>query len=97
VFSSDASPQAPRLYDVATGEQIGDPLPGPIPAIVALSPSDDVSGTTSDGALLRWDLRTGSLLRVACRLAGARSFTAAEQSKYLAGFPSTSVAPCRVG
>ena len=88
--------QSLRLFDLTTGRQLADPLPGPVPAAVALDRTGNVVfGVTGAGELVRWDLRVETLLHIVCGIVGDRGFTSAESATYLSGFATDAPEPCQ--
>ena len=80
---------AVRLWDVASGEALGAPLPG-APHSTAV-PFFTPDGThlivaQDNGRAYRWDIRPTSLVRQACEVAGRR-LTRAEWEEFLPGRP----------
>jgi WD40 repeat protein len=76
-----------RLWDVASGQALGAPLPGiPNAQVVPIFTPDDTHliAAYQNGRAYRWDIRPASLLRQACQVAGRR-LTRAEWDEFLPG------------
>jgi WD40 repeat protein len=77
-----------RLWDVATHQALGVPLPGvaDVSTVAPMFTPDDshLIAASDDGRASRWDLRPASLVRQACRVAGRR-LTRAEWDEFLPG------------
>jgi WD40 repeat protein len=74
-----------RLWDVASGQALGAPLPGiPNVQVVPIFTPDDTHliAAYQNGRAYRWDIRPASLVRQACRVAGRR-LTRAEWDEFL--------------
>jgi WD40 repeat protein len=72
-----------QLFDIATGQRIGDPFPSLGPFSAASVSPDGGTLVTGDGAgLMRWDIDSGGWRRTACAVAG-RNLTRAEWAQYL--------------
>ncbi len=64
-----------RLWDVASGQALGAPLPGiPNSRVVPIFTPDDTHliAAYQNGRAYRWDIRPASLVRQACKVAGRR-------------------------
>jgi len=82
---SDAG--AVQLWDIASGQPLGAPLPGvPSSAVApAFTPDDSrLVAAYASGRAYVWDIRPRSLLEHACRVAGRR-LTRAEWGEFLPG------------
>jgi WD40 repeat protein len=78
-----------QLYDAATHEPIGEPLPVGPAASFLLSASPDgnrILSSSPDGLAVVWDLDVSHWTDTACRIAG-RNFTKAEWNQYLPDQP----------
>jgi WD40 repeat protein len=76
-----------RLWDVASGQALGAPLPGiPNVQVVPIFTPDDTHliAAYQNGRAYRWDIRPASLVRQACKVAGRR-LTRAEWDEFLPG------------
>jgi WD40 repeat protein len=76
-----------RLWDVASGQALGAPLPGvPHSTAVPISTPDGTHliAAQGNGRAYRWDIRPQSLVRQACEVAGRR-LTRAEWEEFLPG------------
>jgi WD40 repeat protein len=81
-----------RLWDVASGQAIAAPLPGIAHAAAGpiFTPGDThLIAALATGRAYRWDIRSASLIRQACTIAGRR-LTRAEWDEFL---PGTDYAP----
>ena len=75
------------LWDVASGQAPGAPLPGiPNMQVVPIFTPDDTHliAAYQNGRAYRWDIRPASLVRQACEVAGRR-LTRAEWHEFLPG------------
>ncbi|MGB7980606.1 MAG: BTAD domain-containing putative transcriptional regulator [Candidatus Nanopelagicales bacterium] len=90
-FSTDATTllatsndQTVSVYDVASGTQLGDPIPAVAPFIVAgsLRPDGLALAVTGQDGVTIWNLDSVNLLVAACRLAG-RNLTQIEWATHL--------------
>jgi WD40 repeat protein len=79
-----------RLFDVASGQALGAPLPGTGEQSLAVPfftpDGTHVIAAQDDGHAFLWDIRPASLVRQACRVAGRR-LTRAEWAEFLPGRP----------
>jgi WD40 repeat protein/DNA-binding SARP family transcriptional activator len=76
-----------RLWDVASGQTLGAPLPGvPNSPVVPIFTPDGTHliAAQQNGRAYRWDIRPTSLVRQACQVAGRR-LTRAEWEEFLPG------------
>jgi len=76
-----------RLWDVASGQALGAPLPGiPNVTLVPIFTPDGAHliAAYQNGRAYRWDIRPASLIRQACAVAGRR-LTRAEWDEFLPG------------
>jgi WD40 repeat protein len=78
-----------RLFDVASGQALGAPLPGmpeatPVPLFAP--GGTHLIAALDNGRAFRWDLRPASLNSHACKVAG-RQLTRAEWRQFLPGRP----------
>jgi WD40 repeat protein len=76
-----------RLWDVASGQALGAPLPGvPNSRVVPIFTPDGTHliAAHQNGRAYRWDIRPASLVRQACQVAGRR-LTRAEWDEFLPG------------
>ena len=76
-----------RLWDIATGQALGAPLPGiPNAQVVPIFTPDDTHliAAYQNGRAYRWDIRPASLVRQACEVAGRR-LTREEWDEFLPG------------
>jgi hypothetical protein len=70
------------LWDVSSALEIGDPIPvSGVPAVAFARTGDRQLFVAGDG-LARWDMRPDAWARIACTIAGGRSFSAIEQDRY---------------
>jgi WD40 repeat protein len=75
-----------RLWDIASEQAVGAPLPGPPghQVIGLLTPDGNVIAGYDTGQAYRWDIRSATLARQACQIAG-RTLTRAEWDEFLPG------------
>ena len=78
-----------RLWDIQTQQAIGTPLPGPGPGVGTVAPyftpdGEALIASYDTGRAYRWDIRTDTLKRHACQVAG-RHLTRAEWTEFLPG------------
>ena len=83
-----------RLWDIQTQQAIGTPLPGPGRGVGTVAPyftpdGEALIASYDTGRAYRWDIRTDTLKRHACQVAG-RHLTRAEWTEFL---PSRDYAP----
>jgi WD40 repeat protein len=78
-----ASPGEVQLFDVESGQPIGDPFPSRSPYGAASPSPDGTSFVTGDGTgMIRWELDPDAWRRIACEAAG-RNLTMEEWAQYL--------------
>jgi WD40 repeat protein len=76
-----------RLWDLASGQALGAPLPGiaQSTAVPIFTPGDThVIAADDNGRAYLWDIRPASLVRQACKIAGRR-LTQEEWDEFLPG------------
>jgi WD40 repeat protein len=91
-LASASADETIRLWDVATGQQIGEPLQGHTDGVNSMAFSPDgttLASASADETIRLWDMDWHAR---ACRAAG-RNFTAAEWRQYLGYRPYTKTCP----
>lgn len=85
------------LWNVDTGQRVGDPIPVAREPVLAFGGTGDRQLFLSDdrGGLVRWDMRPESWVRIACDLIGNRVLTQEERNLYLGGSAPAATCPDR--